>query len=117
MNKRAYHAYRKFPPNLHKVLLHSTVQRGSPGGTKQGESIASNPTSFMFLSCVVETLLQRRLMLPEGKVLFGTLLLQAGVQELRPGFHKEPAGATSDGTFCNTKSLKEVSLYWKKFYF
>lgn len=117
MNKREHPAYRKFPPNLHKVLLHSTVQRGSPGGTKQGESIASNPTAFMFLSCVVETLLQRRLMLPKGKVLFGMLLLQAGVQELRPGFHKENAGATSDGTFCNTKSLKEVSLYWKKFYF
>jgi len=47
-------------------------------------------------------------------MLFGMLLLQAGVQLPRAGFCKEPAGATSDGTFSNTKSLKGVSLYWEK---
>lgn len=106
MNKREHSAYRTFPQNLRKVLLQSTVQRGSPGGTKQAGSVASNPTAFMFLSCVVEMLLQRRLMLSEGEMLFGMLLLQSGVKEPRPGFHKKPAGPTSDGTFSNTKPLK-----------
>lgn len=40
-------------------------------------------------------------MLPEGEVLFGMLLLQAGAQEPRTGFHKKPSGATSDGTLSN----------------
>lgn len=87
------------------------------GGTKQAGSIASNPAAFMFLSCVVKTLLQRRLMLPEGEVVFGMLLLRASVQEPRPGFHKNTAGTTSDGTLSNTKSPNGVSLYWEKFDF
>lgn len=51
-------------------------------------------------------------MLPEGKVLFEMWLLKTGVQD--QGFTKKLADATSNWTYSNTKSLKEVSLQWAK---
>lgn len=42
-------------------------------------------------------------MVLEGEVLFRMLLLQAGVQELRSGYHKNIIGATNNGTFSKKK--------------
>lgn len=81
---------------------------------KQGPptSCSAKATAFFYLSCVVDILLQKRFMLPEGEVLFGMWLLQTGFQD--HSFTKKLAGATSNRTCSDTKSLKEVSLHLAK---
>lgn len=112
MNKREHLAYRTFSQNLSKVLLPTfcSAKEALQVGQSRYEVLLQSPQPLSFLW-------GGHTVTKETHTAWGWSVVWDVASPnrcLRSGFHKKLAGATSDRTYGNTKSLKEVSLQWAK---